>query len=55
MDRSRQKAVSGGGKSIDRGGSGMHCRSDIQLSDAVYYAGDVLCTIPSRIVCAEYA
>lgn len=29
--------------------------SDIQLSDAVYYAGDVLCTVSCRIICAEHA
>ena len=55
MDRCRKKTVSGGSKSIDRGGSGMHCRSDIQLSDAVYYAGDVLCTVSGGLICAEYA
>ena len=55
MDRCRKKTVSGGGEPIDRGGAGMHCRSDIQLSDAVYYAGDVLCTVSGRIICAEHA
>ena len=51
-DRSRKKAVSSADGSGADSPHGVHCSTDLQLSDEVYYADHVLCAVLCGHGCA---